>query len=532
MENENKYIQTYIIFLKLVYLYLLLQKNSSTWDERDEDYKPVDKSEVHGNIADIVEVFYLAEGKENQYTYDAKGNRISYSGYTGNNPERKTAEYYPNCDLLKQYGEWKFSYDANGNLINRGTKGEWNGASFDYAESSGELWQYEYDLSNRMTRVLHSTAGSANLKEKASYVYDYRGLCVEKKTPAGSEFREYTADGKLLYTEKGEDRTDYIYKSNTVFAEIRREREGEAVYYHHTDHLGTTRAVSDENGVVVWEAETEAFGSVLSENGTKGFTASFTGKLYDEDAGMYYFNARWYDSEIGRFVTQDPARDGANWYGYCSNNPLIYTDPTGAFDIKADYKNDALFCFKSTTQMICVPLGGGYSQDQIEIKRAVSCTQSLINVGISFTNSKLLNEIATGVSLFSDQNVGSIVKTLAETIISEQISGLGKALSVKDLAVSLFSTPSLSSTNYFADEQNIDDEKALLTQMGLEQAFSKDLCNKLKENGILYNVEEEGELIRNISVWQDALDYNQIYNIATEVKNGNELYSSIKILQE
>ena len=211
---------------------------------------------------------------------------------------------------------------------------------------------------------------------------------------------------------------------------------------------------------------------------------------------------------------------------------MKYTDPTGAFDIKADYKNDALFCFKKYNANDLCSFRWRIFTRSDRNKRAVSCTQSLINVGISFTNSKLLNEIATGVSIFSDQNVGSIVKKLAETIISEQISGLGKALSVKDLAVSLFSTPSLSSTNYFADEQNIDDEKALLTQMGLEQAFSKDLCNKLKENGILYNVEEEGGLILNISVWQDALDYNQIYNIATEVKNGNELYSSILIFQE
>lgn len=52
-------------------------------------------------------------------------------------------------------------------------------------------------------------------------------------------------------------------------------------------------------------------------------------KLYDKDAGIYYFTARWYDSEIGRFVSQDPAHDGANWYGDCNNNPLVFTDPLG-----------------------------------------------------------------------------------------------------------------------------------------------------------------------------------------------------------
>jgi len=45
--------------------------------------------------------------------------------------------------------------------------------------------------------------------------------------------------------------------------------------------------------------------------------------------GLYYYNARWYDPELGRFITEDPAKDGLNWYTYVRNNPLKYTDPTG-----------------------------------------------------------------------------------------------------------------------------------------------------------------------------------------------------------
>ena len=306
-------------------------KIHSTWDERDEDYLPVDKSEVNGNVADIVEVFYLAEGKDSSWTYDAKGNRITSSERLGNNHSSKTVEYYAKSDLIKKYGDWYFSYDKNGNLTSRGTSAAWNdtNGTYDYSSSDGELWQYEYDLSNRMTRVMFSENGKNGLKNKASYTYDYRGLLVRKVTEEYVEYREYTLDGKLLFSEKGDEITDYIYKSNTIFAEIRKEGSSEAVYYHHTDNLGTTEAITDNNGNVVWEAEYEAFGSVLNQNGTKVFTASFTGKMYDAEAGMYYFNARWYDSEIGRFITEDPARDGIDWYAYCNNNPLRYTDPDG-----------------------------------------------------------------------------------------------------------------------------------------------------------------------------------------------------------
>ena len=43
----------------------------------------------------------------------------------------------------------------------------------------------------------------------------------------------------------------------------------------------------------------------------------------------YYFNARWYDPELGRFTTEDPVKDGGNWYAYVGNRPLVFTDPDG-----------------------------------------------------------------------------------------------------------------------------------------------------------------------------------------------------------
>ncbi len=57
----------------------------------------------------------------------------------------------------------------------------------------------------------------------------------------------------------------------------------------------------------------------------------FTGKDWDEDTELYYFNARWYDPDLGRFITEDPIRDGVNWYGYVNNRPLNLVDPMGLF---------------------------------------------------------------------------------------------------------------------------------------------------------------------------------------------------------
>ncbi|BDC94778.1 RHS repeat-associated core domain-containing protein [Treponema bryantii] len=109
------------------------------------------------------------------------------------------------------------------------------------------------------------------------------------------------------------------------------------VYYHHIDHLGTTEVVTDENGTVVWEAGYEAIGSILNEKGDSKFTPSYTGKFFVKASGLYYFNARWYDSELGRFTVSDPIRDGVNWWNYCNVNPIVLVDWQGLSPTRDDY---------------------------------------------------------------------------------------------------------------------------------------------------------------------------------------------------
>ncbi len=98
-------------------------------------------------------------------------------------------------------------------------------------------------------------------------------------------------------------------------------------YYTHTDHLGSVTTVTDSDGTLVWDNEYLPFGEEHTPDESR--FAMFTGKQKDPDTGLYYFNVRWYDASLGRFVTQDPIRDGVNWYAYCENNPLRFVDPTG-----------------------------------------------------------------------------------------------------------------------------------------------------------------------------------------------------------
>jgi len=72
----------------------------------------------------------------------------------------------------------------------------------------------------------------------------------------------------------------------------------------------------------------------------------FTGKPEDGATEFYYFGARYYDPEVGRFISRDPAKDGLNWYVYCLNSPLRYIDPDGRWTLAAGGNAVAAFLLK------------------------------------------------------------------------------------------------------------------------------------------------------------------------------------------
>ena len=183
-----------------------------------------------------------------------------------------------------------------------------------------------------------------NYKTRQTYSYDnlYQLIKVEGETtydPYHSELPEFVSN----YSQNFEFDTDGL---GNMTSKVSKEsvsplkKIGDNLNYNFTyvyDENFAHRLVRagdryykyDSNGKIVWHADYEAFGNIMNERGEENFTPNYTGKFFDESSGLYYFNARWYDCELGRFTTQDLARDGMNWWIYCESNPLIYTDPDG-----------------------------------------------------------------------------------------------------------------------------------------------------------------------------------------------------------
>ena len=76
------------------------------------------------------------------------------------------------------------------------------------------------------------------------------------------------------------------------------------------------------------------WGNFLKREETIANHFTYFGQTYDEETGLYYLRARYYDPTTGRFTQQDTAEDGYNWYVYGNNNPVMFVDPSGYLSSK------------------------------------------------------------------------------------------------------------------------------------------------------------------------------------------------------
>lgn len=106
------------------------------------------------------------------------------------------------------------------------------------------------------------------------------------------------------------------------------------VRYYSKDHLGSSSAITDAVGNLVLRTVNAPYGSEVYNQGSGDVSYKFTDKEKD-NTGLNYFGARFYDPEMGRFISVDPAKDGWNWYAYCNGNPVKLVDLNGKQPVKA-----------------------------------------------------------------------------------------------------------------------------------------------------------------------------------------------------
>ncbi len=213
---------------------------------------------------------------------------------------------------LNQYSKidgQTITYDASGNLTDNGV---WD-LTYDIenmlveADDGVTTATYEYDPVGRRSEktVNDGTATTTTfLHDGVEEIADYDGSTLLRRYVHGPGVDEYL----VMYTGSGTSNKSYF----------------------HANHQGSIIAMSDGNGVVDGPFAYDSYGNVSDDDGVP---FKYTGRRLDEETGLYYYRARYYDPEIGRFLQTDPIGygDGLNWYAYVGNNPMNAIDPTGNY---------------------------------------------------------------------------------------------------------------------------------------------------------------------------------------------------------
>ena len=252
----------------------------------------------------------VAEG----YSYDPVGNRLTSAGPTSYN--------YNTSNELSSTSAATYVYDTNGNTTSK-------------TDAAG-LTSYTWDVENRLTSVtLPGTGGTVNFK------YDPFGRRIEKVAPTATTI--YAYDGANMTEELGGGGSLLAYYTQGAGLDQPLAMTGSGgTYFYHADGLGSITSLTDGSGQLAATYVYDSFGKVTASTGAIENPFQYTGRELDSETGLYYYRARYYDPQVGRFLGEDPARfagDKANFYTYVGNNSANHTDPTGLWSPAA---HDAL----------------------------------------------------------------------------------------------------------------------------------------------------------------------------------------------
>lgn len=271
------------------------------------------------------------------YDYDARRRLLQRKESNGTSREWRVdanSNYYGSeraayaaGNILKVWGSNEYEYDSDGYLLKKTVHGD-NGGTWLYhwnawghldavERPDGRRVEFKYDAFAR--RVLKRVSLADQVEREVHYIWDLSNVIHEVEVDPESK--------------QPLSIVDYLFEDDNQSTPLghRRRTSGGAWVYYVGDFSGTPQAIVDREGNVVGHLERDAFGEAWPSAGSRDSTPlRFPGQLADEETGLHYNRFRYYDPEVGRYISPDPLglSGGLNYYAY-GVNPIGWIDPMG-----------------------------------------------------------------------------------------------------------------------------------------------------------------------------------------------------------
>lgn len=252
---------------------------------------------------------------QHQVTFDAGGNLTDAANSA-----------YLTGNRIKGFGVDTFAHDLDGNLTQK------------HDTATNEDKRYEWSAEGRLMRVL------INGTERVRYDYNPSGVLTRRWTN-GVLDRHFLWDQGHLLAELNNTATErigeyaYLPGADEPLALITGAQSIAAVRYFVQDEVGNVVALL--NGTTIDQQVSYDDWGVPTLSGSADNRLLFKGLLWESNAtGMYYVRARWYDPDLGRFVSEDPLgiSEGTNYYSFAGNDGVNGSDPTGNSWLSAEIR--------------------------------------------------------------------------------------------------------------------------------------------------------------------------------------------------